>query len=135
MRREMFWMVWLLSALLAGPGCSLLKKRQSPYKPAARGQMPAPEDPPPKITPPPAPKDVPAQPVGRTEDSPVRKLANKAVEKEKELNTYIVRLRRREQASGKTEPMEVILLKYRRAPLSIHFKWLATKARAGKSST
>jgi hypothetical protein len=108
-------------------GCFALRQRTSATPETARGQMqpPAPE-PLPKIDPPPPPvaKETPATPVARSEDSLVRQLTNKAMEKEKSLNSYICRLRRREQASGKTEPMEVIMLKYRRSPLSIHFKWL-----------
>src|SRR5262249_28308982 len=108
-------------------GCFALRPRNSAKPETARGQMqPPPPEPVPKIEPPPPPllKEMPATPVARYDASPLRQLANKALEKEKSLSSYICRLRRREQASGKTEPMEVIMLKFRRSPLSIHFKWL-----------
>ena len=47
-------------------------------------------------------------------------LARRAAEKERELNTYQIRVRRKETINDKDEPMEYILFKYRRVPLSIH---------------
>jgi hypothetical protein len=139
MRRDSLVAMLFVVSLISASGCFVLKNRHTANKevagehlaPTFRAQMdPPPPDPPPKIAPPPPPmKEVQALPVARTEDSPLRKLANKALAKEKTLNTYIVRLRRREQANGKTEPMEVILLKYRQAPLSIHFKWLGEESK------
>src|SRR5262245_2218756 len=127
MRKEALGLLLCSVAVSTATGCFALRSHRSTNKETARAQMQQPQpDPPPKIEPPPPPalKETPAQPVGRAADSPLRQLANKALEKEKSMNSYICRLRRREQASGKSEPMEVILLKYRRSPLSIHFKWL-----------
>jgi hypothetical protein len=104
-----------------------MRPRTSGQPQTARGQMQPPlPDPLPKIEPPPPPlsKDTPTMPVARADDSSPRQLANKALEKEKSLTSYICRHRRREQAGGKNEPMEVIMLKYRSNPFSIHFKWL-----------
>ena len=127
MRRNALGSVLCIVTLCAFSGCFALRPRSSASPETARGQMPQqPPDPLPKIEPPPLPlpKETPATPVARADESPLRQLVNKAIEKEKSLNNYICRLRRREQASGKTEPMEVIMLKYRRSPFSIHFKWL-----------
>src|SRR5437763_5572564 len=77
-----------------------------------------------QIQPPPAPKPD-ATPV--TED-PLQKLARRAAEKEKGLNSYQVRIRRKETIDDKDQPLEYILFKYRRAPLSIHCKWLGEEA-------
>jgi hypothetical protein len=42
------------------------------------------------------------------------------------MDSYIVRLTRREQVKGKTGPEEIILFKFRKQPWSLHFKWLST---------
>jgi len=127
MRKDALGVTLCLISLSTLSGCFALRPRNSAKPETARAQMqpPAP-DPLPRIEPPPPPllKETPARPVVRADESPLRQLANKALEKEKSLNSYICRLRRREQASAKTEPMEVIMLKYRRSPLSLHFKWL-----------
>jgi hypothetical protein len=127
MRKEALGSILCMLALSVLSGCFPLRQRTSATPESARAQMPSPPNNPlPKIEPPPPPvlKETPAQPVVRSDESPLRRLANKALEKEKTLNNYICRLRRREQASGKTAPMEIIMVEYRRSPLSIHFKWL-----------
>jgi len=130
MRKDTLGAILCFAALLAGSGCFALRNKHAVNKEVARGQMqPSPADPPPMLTAPPPPKEIEAQPVGRSDNLTVRRIANKALDKEKALDTYILRLRRREQASGKTEPMEVIMLKYRRTPLSIHFKWLGDESK------
>jgi Protein of unknown function (DUF1571) len=40
------------------------------------------------------------------------------------IDSYIVRLRRREQVNGKDKPEEVLLFKYRKQPVSVYLKWL-----------
>jgi hypothetical protein len=40
------------------------------------------------------------------------------------VDSYTVRLRRREQVGGKDLPEEVILVKFRKDPWSVHLKWL-----------
>ena len=42
------------------------------------------------------------------------------------MDSYIVRLTRREHVGGKNGPEEVILFKFRKEPWSLHFKWLST---------
>ncbi|MSR33071.1 MAG: DUF1571 domain-containing protein [Gemmataceae bacterium] len=55
---------------------------------------------------------------------PMRTLQRKALARLATLDSYIVRLTRREVINGKKKPEELLLLKYRKAPLSIYFKWL-----------
>jgi hypothetical protein len=40
------------------------------------------------------------------------------------MDSYIVRLRRREQVHGKDQPEELMLFKFRKEPWSVYFKWL-----------
>src|SRR5262249_17539051 len=46
-----------------------------------------------------------------------------------DLDSYIVRLTRREQVGGKTDPEQVILFKFRKQPWSIHLKWLSDEGK------
>ena len=78
-----------------------------------------------QIQPPPPPK--PDTPLPPPED-PLQKLARRAAEKEKGLGSYQVRIRRKETIDDKDQPLEYILCKSRRAPLSIHCKWLGDEA-------
>src|SRR5579871_590577 len=82
------------------------------------------DDPPPLL---------PGQPTGLERDessqSALKRLARRAADQEKTLNNYVCRIRRREQVNGKDQPEEIILLKYCRAPLSIHCKWLGDEAK------
>jgi hypothetical protein len=80
--------------------------------------------PPVTITPPPPPKLDSANP----DESPLHRLALKAAESERSLNSYIVRVRRHDMTDGKEQPEEIILCKFRRAPLSILCKWLGAEA-------
>jgi hypothetical protein len=81
------------------------------------------------IAPPPPP--VPAAKVrlamGEETDIPLKRLTLTALEAERRLENYVVRIRRRELVNGRN-PDEIILLKYRRAPLSIHLKWLGEES-------
>jgi hypothetical protein len=58
----------------------------------------------------------------------VLRIAERAVAAERSMNTYQVQIRRRESVSGAARPLELALLKYRRAPLSIYVKWLGVAA-------
>jgi hypothetical protein len=51
-----------------------------------------------------------------------------ALAAEQRLDSYMVRIRRREWVEGRN-PDEVILMKHRRTPLSVHLKWLGEEAR------
>ncbi len=81
----------------------------------------------------PLPPPLPGQTTGLERDesnrSALKRLARRAAEQEKSLGNYMCRIRRREQVSGKDQPEEIILLKYCRAPLSIHCKWLGDEAK------
>src|SRR5437763_213196 len=78
-----------------------------------------------QIQPPPAPRPDATPPPA---EDPLLKLARRAAEKAKGLNSYQVRIRRKETIDDKDQPLEFILFKYRRAPLSIHCKWLGDEA-------
>ena len=43
------------------------------------------------------------------------------------LDSYVARLTRREQINGKNKPEELMLFMFRKAPWSVHFKWLGTE--------
>jgi hypothetical protein len=45
------------------------------------------------------------------------------------VDSYIVRLVRREQINGKDKPEEVMLFKFRKNPWSVYFKWLGTESK------
>jgi hypothetical protein len=54
----------------------------------------------------------------------LRALYRDAADRYARISSYIVRLRRREQVNGKDHPEEVLLVKFRKNPWSIYFKWL-----------
>ncbi len=80
-----------------------------------------------------SPATLPGQTVGLERDesnrSALKRLAHRAAEQEKSLSNYMCRIRRREQVNGKDQPEEIILLKFCRAPLCIHCKWLGEEAK------
>ncbi len=55
---------------------------------------------------------------------PIRNLYHKTMARLATLDSYVVRLVRKEVINNKKKPQETLLLKYRKAPLSIYFKWL-----------
>jgi hypothetical protein len=60
--------------------------------------------------------------------APLRRLHREAAARYAAIDSYIVRLRRREQVNGKDRPEEVLLFKFRKQPWSVYFKWLGTEA-------
>ncbi len=96
----------------------------------AAAKVPPPPDPRPNVTP-----DLPrsAAPDSFTlpnaDDSSVRlrELHRLAAESYASVDSYIVRLRRREQINGKDRPEEVLLFKFRKQPWSVYFKWLGNE--------
>jgi hypothetical protein len=50
-----------------------------------------------------------------------------ATERYAQIDSYIVRLKRREQINGKDKPEEIMLLKFRKQPWSVYFKWLGSE--------
>jgi hypothetical protein len=81
----------------------------------------------------PVPLPMPGKTTGLEKDegnmSALKRLARKAVDQERSMNNYMCRIRRREQVNGKDQPEEIIMLKFCRAPLSIHCKWLGDEAK------
>jgi len=65
---------------------------------------------------------------------PLRFLYQQAQEKYAGIDSYIVRMTRREQVNGKNQPEEVMMFKFRKEPFSIYFKWLGNVSR-GREAT
>jgi hypothetical protein len=83
--------------------------------------------------PPPAPSPQPppiaTTPPTTAEANPLRRLHQQAVEKYAGIDSYIVRLTRRELVNGKAHPEEVLLFKFRKQPWSLYFKWLSNEGK------
>jgi hypothetical protein len=58
----------------------------------------------------------------------LRNLQQTAAQYYANVDSYIVRLRRREQVNGKDKPEEVMLLKFRKRPFSVYLKWLGSES-------
>jgi hypothetical protein len=56
-------------------------------------------------------------------------LYREAAERYAQVDSYIVRLVRREQLNGKDKPEEILLFKFRKEPWSVYFKWLGTEGK------
>jgi hypothetical protein len=63
----------------------------------------------------------------------LRALHRQAAETYAGIDSYIVRLRRREVVGGRNKPEEVLLFKFRKQPWSVYFKWLG-KEGAGREA-
>jgi hypothetical protein len=50
------------------------------------------------------------------------------VERYATIDSYIARLRRREQVNGRDKPEELLLFKFRKQPWSVYFKWLGPES-------
>jgi len=59
----------------------------------------------------------------------IRELYEQALKSYGGIDSYIARLRRREVVNGDTKPEELLLVKFRKQPSSIYFKWLGNEAR------
>lgn len=73
------------------------------------------------------PAAAPAPPVDHK--SALQALVRAATERYATIDSYIARLRRREQINGKDQPEELILFKFRKQPWSVHMKWIGVEAR------
>src|SRR5262245_21554054 len=113
----------LLCPVLLSTGCFVFRTKSpakdQPQMPEFRGAS-AQTGQTPTIAPPPMPKLDSVNP----DESPLQRLAARASNSERQLNAYYVRIRRHEDIDGKDQPEEIILFKFRRAPLSVHCKWL-----------
>ena len=56
--------------------------------------------------------------------APLRELYKNAMRTYSKMDSYIMRLRRREVVAGSSRPEELILCKIRNAPFSVYMKWL-----------
>ena len=63
-------------------------------------------------------------PVAADNSPQLREVHKKAVAKFATIDSYVARLRRREQINGKDKPEELMLFKFRKQPWSVYFKWL-----------
>lgn len=96
---------------------------------------------PPPVAPPAAPvststpatsaQAAPPQADGTSGNPPhtARQLLQQAAARCAHLDSYIVRLIRRENVKGKSGPEEIIALSFRNEPFSVHFKWLGDVAK------
>ncbi|HWG46258.1 MAG TPA: DUF1571 domain-containing protein [Gemmataceae bacterium] len=86
----------------------------------------------PQTTPPAAaPQTTPVPAATPTETPPhtARQLLQQAAARCSTLDSYIVRLTRREHLKDKAQPEETLLFKFRKKPFSVHFKWLGDAAK------
>ena len=79
---------------------------------------------PPSVPPSASPASFPNDPSAR-----LHVLYREAAERYAHVDSYIVRLTRREQLNGKDKPEEVLLFKFRKEPWSVYFKWLGTEGK------
>ncbi|PWT83546.1 MAG: hypothetical protein C5B58_06360, partial [Acidobacteria bacterium] len=66
----------------------------------------------------------PANPMAR-----MRELYQRAAEKHAAMDSYVLRLRRREVVGTQSRPEEILLMKWRRQPWSIYLKWQGTEGK------
>lgn len=104
----------------------------SPIQGPAPGNLRPPEMPPrdPVAAPPAAPaKPQPVAQVPQVADTPpsLREIYRRAAQKFASMESYIMRLRRRE--GGPNRPEELILCKFRQEPWSVYMKWLSAEGR------
>jgi Protein of unknown function (DUF1571) len=99
---------------------------QPPPPPAPQNTTQTPPQPAPerlvqerKTAPPPAGELTPAENLAA-----LRKLHSHCVQRHEAMNSYIVKLTRREMVGKKQTPEEVMLFKYRKQPRSVYFKWI-----------
>jgi hypothetical protein len=84
---------------------------------------------PPVVVPPPTTVDIPPPVIAppatiATTTTTSRELYQSAVNRYQTMDSYIVRLIRREVVKGEMQPEEVMLFKFRKEPWSLYFKWL-----------
>jgi hypothetical protein len=91
---------------------------------AAKSATPPPSPPARLTTPKPVPISSKTPPAARVVAPTVTALVKSARKVCGNLDSYIVRLTRREQVGDKMDPEQVILFKFRQQPWSVYFKWL-----------
>jgi hypothetical protein len=141
------WVVgWILGALAsgcAGAEQNLFQDPSAAPPPAprpVREPQPGPElrippspPPPPAVVPAVAPSSLDAGanivPLELDTVAKLRTLQRLAAARYASIDSYIVRLRRREQVNGKDKPEEILLFKFRKEPWSVSFKWLSAEGK------
>jgi hypothetical protein len=84
----------------------------------------------PRVAPTPSLPTLPAlAPRGSGPAGDLASLARRATACYASIDSYIVRLTRREQVGGKNRPEEVLLLKFRKAPWSLYLKWVGNEGK------
>jgi len=119
---------------IPGPVASAPAPLASPLPPPVLTLTSAVADPPTPVPPSaPIPRPPPAGSQRPTDPSnpltPLRELYEKAAAKFAAIDSYTVRLRRREVVGNDSRPEEVLLFKWRREPWSVYFKWLGTEGK------
>ena len=71
----------------------------------------------------------PSGPANDATAGTLRGMYRRAADRYAAIDSYIVRLRRREQINGKDKPEELLLFKFRKQPWSVYFKWLGTEGK------
>jgi hypothetical protein len=105
-----------------------------PPPPLARREVRAPATPTRPDTPPTAPLPPPSRPGADSSPAPVvrltaRQLIDNAQKRYDRIDSYIVRLTRREMVNGRMNPEEVILVRFRKEPWSVYLKWLGKEGK------
>src|SRR5262245_56767931 len=119
-----------LGTFLLLAGCVDIPLVPVPPPPLGRpdNASPPPEAPPVSAATPPTAPATPAAPVVK---KTAQQLYQEAVARKGDLDSYIVRLTRREMVGGNAQPEEVMLFRFRAKPWSVYFKWLG-KAGQGR---
>jgi hypothetical protein len=109
--------------------------------PRSKGAPIPPPDPPPSLPTAPTvePSQVEEDPKATEEDPPekppanplkeLRQICKQARDRYAAMDSYIVRLRRREQINGKDHAEEIMALKFRKQPWSVYLKWLGQEGK------
>ena len=116
LRKDVYVILIIPVVGLGSPGCAVM-----PLEPAVR----PPAERPPLSVPSPTQSD----PIAR-----LHTLHREAAERYAKVDSYIVRLIRREQINGKDKPEEILLFKFRKEPWSVYFKWLGTESKGREVS-
>jgi hypothetical protein len=118
---------------VAPPAAPELRIPGLPLPPApAPAAEPLPLTPPvPQDLPPPPPVSTAVSKVSAQPESPTtpRLLQRAAAERYAAMDSYIIRFRRREQLHGRNKPEELVLMKVRKHPWSVYFKWLGAEGK------
>src|SRR5437899_386649 len=119
-RKDVYGMLLGPLVALGGLGCATMPLPLATENPKPQAPVPSVSGgPPPIVTTAAAPASIPSDPAVK-----LHALYREAAERYARVDSYIVRLMRREQINGKDKPEEVLLFKFRKEPWSVYFKWL-----------